>query len=65
MMGDGDADGHRKGKGREGKGGKVPICSQTISVKAPMNCGVAFMFSRRDSSSTILPMENQREALRR
>jgi hypothetical protein len=30
-----------------------------------MNWGVALELRRRDSSSTIFPMENQREALRR
>lgn len=41
----------------------VPICVQTISVRAPMNWGVAFLFRRRQSSSTILPTANQRAAL--
>jgi len=42
-----------------------PICAHTISVKAPINWGVALVLRRSDSSSTILPMENQRAALRR
>jgi hypothetical protein len=43
----------------------LPICAHTISVSAPMNWGVAFTPRRRVSASTILPMENQRAALRR
>jgi len=43
----------------------IPVCAQTISVKAPMNCAVAFTPRRRDSASTILPMENHKAALRR
>lgn len=43
----------------------TPICNHTISVKAPMNCGVALMPSLKVSSSTILPMESQRADLRR
>jgi hypothetical protein len=42
-----------------------PICAHAISVRAPMNCGVALTPSRRVSSSTIWPMEYQREDLRR
>lgn len=42
---------------------QIPICAHTISVSAPMNCGVAIVFRRRVSSSTSLPIENQREAL--
>lgn len=38
---------------------QLPICAQTISVRAPINWGVAFTPSLRVSSSTILPMENQ------
>lgn len=36
-----------------------PIWDQTISVRAPMNCGVALMPSFMVSSSTIFPMESQ------
>lgn len=43
----------------------VPICAHTISVNAPINCGVALVFRRNDSSSTILPIANQREAFKR
>lgn len=43
----------------------IPICVQTISVKAPINCGVAFTPSLRVSSSTILPIENHSADLRR
>ena len=43
----------------------APICAQTISVKAPINCGVALTPSLSVSSSTILPIENQRADLRR
>ena len=43
----------------------IPICAQTISVNAPMNCGVALTPNLSVSSSTILPMENQRADLRR
>ena len=43
----------------------LPICIQTISVRAPMNCGVAFRFLLMDSSSTILPIENHRADLSR
>lgn len=43
----------------------VPICAHTISVNAPMNCGVALTPSLSVSSSTILPIENQRAALSR
>lgn len=39
------------------------ICAQTISVSAPMKCGVALTPSLRVSSSTILPIENHRAAL--
>ena len=46
--------------GRREKEEDEPICVHTISVKVPMNCGVAVVFRRRDSSSAILPMENQR-----
>lgn len=42
-----------------------PVCAHTISVSAPMNWGVAFTPRRSVSASTILPMENQRAALRR
>ena len=45
--------------------GYLPICAQTSSVKAPMNCGVALTPNLRVSSSTILPMENQRADLSR
>lgn len=51
--------------GRERGGKDEPICAQTISVIAPMNCGVAVVFKRAVSSSTILPIENQREAFSR
>lgn len=47
------------------KGFCVPICAQTISVKAPMNWGVALRLRFRDSSSTIWPMAYQRADLRR
>jgi hypothetical protein len=47
------------------KRGEIPICAQTISVIAPMNCGVAVVFSLAVSSSTIFPMLNQSEAFRR
>jgi hypothetical protein len=43
----------------------VPVWDHTISVKAPINCGVALTPSRRDSSSTIFPIEYQRADLRR
>ena len=43
----------------------IPICTHTISVRAPMKCGVAFMPSLRVSSSTILPMEYHRADLSR
>lgn len=43
----------------------LPICAQTISVKAPMKCGVALTPSLSVSSSTILPIENHRADLRR
>lgn len=42
-----------------------PVCAHTISVSAPINWGVAFTPRRSVSASTILPMENQRAALRR
>jgi hypothetical protein len=52
-----------------GEGGErvedKPICAHTISVIAPMNCGVAEAFNLVVSSSTIFPTENQREAFRR
>lgn len=51
--------------GRQEKEPGAPSCVQTISVKAPMNCGVAEAQWRCDSVSTSWPMENQREALRR
>lgn len=53
------------GRQRKQDGGVLPICAHTISVKAPINCGVALVFRRSDSSSTILPIENQSAALRR
>lgn len=43
----------------------IPIWFHTISVKAPMNWGVALILRRSDSWSAILPTENQREALSR
>jgi hypothetical protein len=48
-------------------GGKrsVPICTQTISMSAPMNWGVTFLLRLSDSSSTIFPTANHRAALRR
>lgn len=45
--------------------GNVPICVQTSSVSAPMNCGVALRLRRMLSSSTICPTANQRPDLRR
>jgi hypothetical protein len=48
-------------RGREA----LPSCDQASSVRAPMYWGVAFVFVRRDSSSTIWPMEYHRAALRR
>jgi len=45
-----------------GDRGDKPSCAHTISVMAPINWGVAVVFSRAASSSTILPMLNQREA---
>ena len=41
------------------------ICTQTNSVREPMNCGVALTPILRVSSSTILPMENHRAAFKR
>ena len=43
----------------------VPICVYTSSVKAPMNCGVAFRSSARRASSTNWPIEYQSADLRR
>lgn len=43
----------------------IPICDQTNSVKPPINCGVALIPNFNVSSSTILPIANQRAALRR
>ena len=37
----------------------IPICAQTISVRAPKNCGVVFTPNLMVSSSRILPMESQ------
>jgi hypothetical protein len=51
--------------GKRGKRGKRPICAHTISVMAPMNCGVAVVFNLAVSSSIIFPTLNQREAFRR
>jgi hypothetical protein len=53
------------GARRRKKGGESPICAHTISVIAPMNCGVAVVFNLAVSSSIIFPMLNQREAFRR
>lgn len=47
------------------RGGDLPIWVQTISVRAPMNWGVAFLFRLSESSSTILPTANHSAALRR
>jgi hypothetical protein len=46
-------------------GSGVPICVYTSSVRAPMNCGVAFRSVVRHSSSTYWPMAYQRADLRR
>lgn len=41
------------------------VCAQTISVRAPMNWGVAFTLKERVVESTRWPMESQRVAFRR
>lgn len=44
---------------------RIPICVYTSSVKAPINCGVAFRSSARRASSTNWPIEYQSADLRR